>query len=102
MGSPKKPCCLTVKFLQHRYEGSLMLKSTRLLQYMIPKHVIVYMIYTQGSNFRAGFLSTLLHVNSLNHNLISPEIQDYLVHIQSRGGGRGQGVTYVTFSKSKL
>ena len=32
----------------------------------------------------------------------NPEIQDYLVYIQSRGGGRGQGVTYVTFSKSKL
>lgn len=44
MGSPKKPCCLTVKYLQHRSEGSLMLKSTRLLQYMIPKHVIAYMI----------------------------------------------------------
>lgn len=71
MGSPKKPCCLTVKYLQHRSEGSLMLKSTRLLQYMIPKHVIAYMIYTQGSNFRAGFSSTvtLLHKNSLNHNL---------------------------------
>ena len=91
MGSPKKPCCLTVKYVSPAQKLRFVHAEVNLLlQYMIPKTCNCVHDLCTRQQFSGWFLSMvrLLHKNSLNHNLTLKYRTTWCTYSQ---GGEGEG-----------